>query len=74
MSAPRGSVPGGAGIPACTEADPPWERWLLLRMVHILLECILVFLISGGSRISQTNRKECKPIVCFTLKPNQRGW
>ena len=30
---------GGVGIPACTEA----ER-LLLRMVHILLECILVSL------------------------------
>ena len=45
--APRGSVPrgclfpGGAGIPACTEADPR-ERRLLLRTVRILLECILV--------------------------------
>ena len=28
------------GIPACTEADTP--QWLLLRAVHILLECILV--------------------------------
>ena len=38
-----GSGPGGGvGIPACTEADHPWERWLLLWTVHILLECILV--------------------------------
>ena len=28
-------------IPACTEADFP-SRWLLLRAVRILLECILV--------------------------------
>ena len=36
VSAPRGC------IPACTEADPPGERRLLLRTVRILLECILV--------------------------------
>ena len=29
-------------IPACTEADPPPSRRLLLRSVRILLECILV--------------------------------
>ena len=28
----------GGCIPACTEADPPPSRWLLLRAVHILLE------------------------------------
>ena len=28
------------GIPACTEADPT-SRWLLLRTVRVLLECIL---------------------------------
>ena len=33
----------GVGIPGCTEADPLWERRLLLRTVRILLECILVF-------------------------------
>ena len=50
VSAPGGAwsrgvylVPGGAGIPACTEADPPRERWLLLRTVRILLECILIW-------------------------------
>ena len=32
-------------IPACTEADPP-PRWLLLRAVRILLECILVLLVA----------------------------
>ena len=37
-----GSRGGGVGIPACTEADPPRERRLLLRTVRILLECILV--------------------------------
>ena len=39
-----GSAPGGgAGIPACTETEPPpRERWLLLRTVRIPLECILV--------------------------------
>ena len=37
-------VPGPrwVGIPACTEADTPRQRRLLLRMVRILLECILV--------------------------------
>ena len=39
-------VPGGlllgGGIPACTEADPPRERRLLLWTVRILLEYILV--------------------------------
>ena len=56
MSRPRsglgrgwGVSPGGCPgpgpwgcIPACTEADTPPSRRLLLRMVHILLECILV--------------------------------
>ena len=42
---PRGcllqGVPGlRGGIPAFTEADPQ-SRWLLLRTVRILLECIL---------------------------------
>ena len=32
----------GVGIPACTDTDPFRERRLLLRTVHILLECILV--------------------------------
>ena len=32
----------GVCIPACTEADTPPSRRLLLRMVRILLECILV--------------------------------
>ena len=36
-----GTWSGGAGIPACTEADPP-ERQLLMRTVRIPLECILV--------------------------------
>ena len=48
-SAPRG-VPGSRGCSqggglvssACTEADPPRERRLLLRTVRIPLECILV--------------------------------
>ena len=40
---PVGAWSRGVGIPACTEADPPWERRLLLRTVRILLECILVF-------------------------------
>ena len=37
-------TPRGVCIPACTEADtpPPPSRWLLLRAVRILLECILV--------------------------------
>ena len=39
----QGGVCSGGGIPACTEADPPLERRLLLRTVSILLECILVF-------------------------------
>ena len=34
--------PGPGGIPACTEADTPLRRLLLLRAVRILLECILV--------------------------------
>ena len=38
LSRPR---PGGVCIPACTEADPPSRRLLLLT-VRILLECILV--------------------------------
>ena len=38
VSRPR---PGSVCIPACTEADPPSRR-LLLLMVRILLECILV--------------------------------
>ena len=46
----RGSAPGGecldlvvsGGIPACTEADPPPGRQLLLRTVRILLERMLV--------------------------------
>ena len=33
----RGVLPGGCG-------DPPKSRWLPLQTVHILLECILVFL------------------------------
>ena len=32
----------GVCMPACTEADPPGERRLLLRTVRILLEFILV--------------------------------
>ena len=37
-----GGCPGpGPGEYICTEADPP-SRWLLLWVVHILLECILV--------------------------------
>ena len=40
-----GSGPGPGGcIPACIEVDPPPSRWLLLRAVRILLECILVFI------------------------------
>ena len=39
---PRGCLVLGGGIPGCTEADLPRERWLLLRTVCILLECILV--------------------------------
>ena len=38
---------GGGCIPACTEADTPISRWLLLRAVRILLECILVLLPSA---------------------------
>ena len=48
----QGEVEGWAGgvsrptargcTPACTEADTPPSRWLLLRAVRILLECILV--------------------------------
>ena len=40
------TVPGGRGVPApggCG-GDPVVSRWLLLRTVRILLECILVFL------------------------------
>ena len=37
VSRPRGC------IPACTEADPPLSRGLLLRAVRIILECILVW-------------------------------
>ena len=49
MPTPRGGLQGhaqgeGVGIPACTEADPPASRRLLLRAVRILLECILVLL------------------------------
>ena len=41
------SRPGGVCIPACTETDTPApSRRLLLRAVHILLECILVFSIN----------------------------
>ena len=42
MPGPWGGLLWGVGIPACTEADPPGERQLLLRTVRILLECILV--------------------------------
>ena len=44
---PRGKFRGiwsGGSIPACTEAGPPPPRWLLLREVRILLECILVYI------------------------------
>ena len=37
---PPGGVPGPRGVPG---GDPP--GWLLLRVVHILLECILVILL-----------------------------
>ena len=37
-----GPHPGEVCILACTEADPPNSRRLLLRAVRILLECILV--------------------------------
>ena len=38
-SAPRGCLVGGVcSRGACTEADPPRERWLLLQMVCIPLE------------------------------------
>ena len=40
--------PGSGGIPACTEADTPPSRRLLLRAVHILLECFLVFQFGFG--------------------------
>ena len=59
---PGGSAPGGCLLPgvrsggvcsqgwgACSQGgcgDPPGSRWLLLRMVRILLECILVILSS----------------------------
>ena len=37
------SRPRGVCIPACTEADtPPPRRWVLVRTVRILPECILV--------------------------------
>ena len=41
----RGLVPGpGAPGPGgCLMQTPPEERWLLLRTVRILLECILVY-------------------------------
>ena len=39
-----GVCSGGVGIPACTEADSPRERRLLLRTLRILLECILVLM------------------------------
>ena len=43
----QGGSPGPhlGGIPACTEADTPSSRRLLLRAVRILLECILVLVI-----------------------------
>ena len=48
VSGPGGMPdPEGVGIPACIEADPPWERRLLLRTVRILLECILVIVKCG---------------------------
>ena len=42
-----GPHPGG-GIPACTEADLPPCRRLLLRAIRILLECILVLTLLSG--------------------------
>ena len=47
VSAPRGCLVQGGLLRrvACTEADPPRERRLLLRTVRILLECILVYLL-----------------------------
>ena len=43
-----GPHPGGC-IPACSEADTPSPRWLLLWAVRILLECILVNINPVGS-------------------------
>ena len=37
---------GGCLLPGGGCGDPPGSRWLLLRMVRILLECILVILSS----------------------------
>ena len=42
---------GGGGVPACTEADPPRERRLLLRTVRILLECFLVLELIATKKI-----------------------
>ena len=68
VPAPRGvclgrCLVGGAGIPACTEADlPPQERWLLLRMVRILLEYIL-----ANSKLSRIKYCHTKAMIDLNL-------
>ena len=51
----------GVCIPACTEAETPpphtHSRRLLLRAVRILLECILVRLVLGFVRATETFRE-----------------
>ena len=60
--------PGGFGIPACTGRNPPTlpptrERWLLLRTVRILLECILVLILL----IIFVNKDLSSFSICFQI-------
>ena len=57
-------LPGGVGIQACTEADPPRERRLLLRTVRILLECILLINSGINTRNSENVFIPSRPVVC----------
>ena len=73
-----GVLPGGAwsrgvGTPACTEADPPPfpppERRLLLRTVHILLECILVERISLSHFEKKTRLCQSRLFIFSSFSP-----
>ena len=52
----RGCVPalGGGACSGGGRGDPPESRLLLLRTVHILLECILVILLLARSEAANS--------------------
>ena len=60
-----GAWSGGAGIPACTEADSlPRERRLLLRTVRIPLECIIVWHNFCRKLHKIKKKQECIAVGC----------